>query len=144
MVEILLVVAIILLVVAVGSPIYGNLLVSTQLNDSTDQMRQWLRTSRLRSVEGLDNMAHGVYFEVNEPGDDRMIMYEGSSYALRNSDEDQVWELDSALSLSASLSGNEVNFAQGTGVPDSTGIVTIMHRVSGSRSITINKVGLVD
>ena len=144
MIELLLVVGIILLVIGLGSPVYRNLMVSTQLNDNSDQMVQLIRIARDRSVTRENNSSHGVYFEINNPGDDRVVVYQGSSYVGRDQAYDQVLDLDSAMSLATTISGNEVKFTPGTGEPDKTGIVTITHSVSGSRSITVNRVGLVD
>ena len=144
MIELLIVVGIILLVIGLGSPVYRNLMVSTQLNDSSDQIVQMIRTARDRSVARKHNSSHGIYLGINNPGDDRVVIYQGSSYAGRDQIYDQVLDLGSAMSLSTTIGGNEVKFTPGTGDPDKTGIVTITHNVSGSRSMTINQVGLVD
>jgi len=147
-VELLIVIALTAILAAAVSPIYGSLQVSAQLNESSAQAIQNVRTARERAAAGYNATAHGIYFDINS-GDDTITVYQGASYAARTSSFDQVISLDSAMTLSAtgfSLIGSDVdiNFSQGLGEPDNTGTVTITHDVSGSRDIVVNGLGLVE
>lgn len=144
LIELLLVIAIVLVVVGGGAPVVGRWQQSQQLNDTVVQMGQWLKTARERSLAGLNDATHGVYLEINDPGADRVILYQGASFVTRNSAYDRAVTLDVALSLSSTLAGNEVNFVRVTGKPNATGTITVSHSVSDSRTITINSSGLVD
>lgn len=143
LIELLIVLGIILIAAAVVVPIYGNFSAFAQLNEHSSQLVQILRTARERSVARLNNDSHGVYLQ-----NDRYILYQGSSYGLRESAYDRAVVLDSALSLSWNLSGSgspgEINFSKGLGLPDKTGTITLIHQVQGSRIISINNWGLIE
>jgi prepilin-type N-terminal cleavage/methylation domain-containing protein len=142
-IELLVVIAITLILAAAAVPIYGSLQVSSQLNENSSLIVQALRSARTNSVARVNNAAHGVYFEINAGGDDKYILYQGASYASRNSSYDRATTLDSSLSLSTTFTGDEVDFSRGLGVPDNIGSVTLTHAVQGTRIITVNDLGMV-
>jgi len=92
----------------------------------------------------LNNSSHGVYFEINTGSADRFILYQGGSYAGRDTTYDRPTTLDNVLSLSTIISGNEVNFSKGLGVPNATGTVILTHDVTGSKTMSINDFGIVE
>jgi prepilin-type N-terminal cleavage/methylation domain-containing protein len=139
LIELLIVIGITLLVGAAAVPIYGSLQVSTQLNENSSLVIQTVRTAREYSVARLNNAAHGVYITSTT-----YTLYQGSSYAARDSSYDRTTTLDSALTLSTTLTGSEVNFSKGLGVPNNTGTITLTHDVQGSSTITINSFGMVE
>lgn len=143
LVELLVVISITLVILVAAAPLYGNLQVSSQLNDISSQIVQTLRIAREQSVARLNNVEHGLQLEVN-----RYILYQGPSYVLRDSTYDRVRVLDSALTLSWSLAGagagGDVTFSKEFGVPNKTGVITITHEVSGIRSLRINSFGIIE
>ncbi|MDA2922332.1 DNRLRE domain-containing protein [Patescibacteria group bacterium AH-259-L07] len=143
LIELLIVIAIIVIVVAAAIPLYGNWQVTSQLNENAAQIIQTLRTARERSVSRVNNSSHGVYFDINPSADDAYILYQGSSYAARNSSYDRIITLESTLSLSTTLSAMQVNFSQGLGNPNTIGALTLTHDGGGSRVIGINSIGQV-
>ena len=140
LIEILMTVAITLILATASTSIYGNLQVSTQLNESVALIVQAIRTARERSIAGLNNASHGVCFESN-----RYILYQGPSCALRDQAYDLATNLESALSLSTTLENGDVVFSKGTGIPNVTGIdtVTVIYSVNDVRVIQINSAGVV-
>ena len=64
------------------------------------------------------------------------------------SDYDREVVLDSGVVLSWSVVGTgadgDITFSEGLGVPNSTGTITITHETSGTRSILINSLGIVE
>jgi len=143
LIELLIVIAITLILAAAVAPIYGNLQVSGQLNETSAQIIQALRTARERSLARFNTTQHGVYFQ-----SDRYALYQGASYALRESDYDREVILDDSLGLSWSLTGTgdagDVNFSKGLGVPNKRGTITSTHDASGTRTIAINSFGAVE
>ena len=139
LIEVLIVTAITLILVVAAAPIFGNLQVSSQLNEHTSLIIQAIRIARERSVARLENSAHGVFFTSST-----YTVYQGSSYATRNSSYDRDSTLDSALSLTTTLPGNDVNFSKGLGVPNNTGTINLSHDVQGAKTITINSFGAVE
>ena len=144
LVELLITIAIILIIAVAAIPIYGNLQVTSQLNESSSQIIQAIRIARERSVAGLNNSRHGVYLEINTDAADKYILYQGSTYASRQTDYDLEVTLDNPLTLSTTLTGSEVNFITGSGVASSTGIITLTHDTGGTRTISINSMGAVE
>lgn len=142
-IELLMVIGITIIIAGLSIPIYGNLQISSQLNENMSQAVQIVRTARERSVARVNNAAHGVYFDINA-GDDKIILYQGASYAARDTSYDRPFTLESPLSLSTTLTGDEVNFSKGLGMPDNAGTVTLTHDTSGSRVIDINSFGKVE
>lgn len=141
--ELLIVIGILIITTAAAVPIYGQLQTTAQLDESAAQVVQAVRIARERSLAGLNDSRHGVYFEINVAGDDKFILYQGQNYFSRNASYDRAVNLDSPLSLSTTLVGNEINFSQGLGIPNTVGLITLIHNASGSREITINSLGTV-
>ncbi|MEK7552623.1 MAG: GspH/FimT family protein [Patescibacteria group bacterium] len=142
LVELLLVLAIFLLVGVTVLPLYGNLAVTTQLNEETSQLVQTMRLARERSVVGLNAAHHGVCFEASPPAD-RYILYQGVDCTGRIVEYDRIVDLPPALRVSTTLLANDLNF-NSLGAPLAAGSVTLDHEASGQRMITINELGLVE
>lgn len=143
-IELILVVAISLIVLSASIPIYGNLQGTSQLNDTTSGLVQTIRTAKDRSVNRLNNSSHGIYLNINPIGTDSYVLYQGNSYATRDSVYDREIELGEAVSLSSTLTSNEVSFSRGLGLPSEIGTITVTHSVNGSKLIDINTQGLID
>ncbi len=143
LIELLLVSAITIVLVAAAFPIAANLLVNSQLNEAATQAVQNLRFARTMSAARLNNSPHGIYFESNPAGPDRYTLFQGASYAARVQSYDRIITLDSALSIvpSLSLGATEIVFSAPFALPSSTGTVSFIHSVSGSRTISINSAG---
>lgn len=143
-VELLIVLSITVVLAVAALPIYSNFQVSSQLNDNSALIAQKLRIARQLSIVRYNGSAHGVYFEINSGSQDRVVLYQGTSYGTRDSNYDQPTVLDEPLSLTTTLSGNDVNFSEGRGLPNNTGTVTLAHQSSGNRTVEINAIGKVD
>lgn len=143
LVELLIVIAITLILAMAAVPIYGNLQVSSQLNENTSLLIQNLRTAQERSMSRVNNSSHGIKFF-----SDNYVLYQGSSYGTRTQVYDRVTDLGSAVSLQWSLSGSgqldEINFSKSLGVPDMTGTVTLSHSVGDMSVINTNEFGAVE
>ena len=148
LVEVLVVIGIMAIMIIAGTYFYSNLQLATQLDENTSQIIQTLRTAREYSVAGYNSSPYGVYFLVTGTPD-LYILYQGSSYASRNTSYDRIATMDRALSASSTnlslIGGNiDINFAQGSGTPSNVGTLVLSHSAGGSRSININKFGLVE
>lgn len=143
LIELLIVISIVVVLLASSIYIYGNLQVTSQVDNSTNLIIQNLRIARQRSVSRLNNSIHGIYVEINPSADDRVILFQGASYATRDTAYDYVLEIPSTITLSTTLTDNEIVFTRGTGIPDRTGTITITHSVTGTQVITINSFGLI-
>lgn len=136
--EMLLVVAFVSLLVAASAPLYSRLQGSTQLHEASRELAHTLHTARTRAVARFNDEAHGVYFEA-----DRYTLYQGASYAARDSAYDRVVVFDSALTLSSSPSITTIHFSEGFGVPSATSTLTLTHNVYGTTTVSITALGTV-
>ena len=143
--EIMLSVAIIIVLAGAVSPFYVDWKNAVELDSAVAQIRQDLRLARARSLSGYNDSPHGVYFDIDPSGADKIIVYQGSSYAAREVGYDKEYEFDASLSLSTDITGNEINFSQGLGEPSQTGEISITNeRTEEIASSAINSLGLID
>ena len=139
LIEILIVMGISVILAAAAVPIYGGLQINTELNETTSQIVQTLRTARERSVAKLYNSSHGVYFTPTT-----YTLYQGNSYATRDTNYDRIETLGPAISISNDITDSDVNFSKNKGKVNNTGTIILTHDVAGSRSIIVNKSGAVE
>lgn len=137
--EFLIVIGIIVILAAAAVPIYGNLQVSSQLNESSSLIIQTLRTAKERSQARVNNESHGVWFAA-----DSYTLYQGSSYTDRDTEYDLWQRVDSSITIATTLPGGEINFSKSFGEPDNTGTITLTHDSGETRVININSLGLVE
>lgn len=138
--EFLIAIAVVLMLAAGGAMIYGQFYTSSQLNETTTQMIQTVRVARERAVARVNDAAHGVYFDTVAK---KYTLYQGSSWGDAGKVIIRETTLDSVLSLSTTLAGNDVNFSKGLGLPN-TGNITLTHSVSGTRTVSINSFGKIE
>ena len=144
LIEVVITVSLFAMLAGIGFPLYRQSHGAALLNESATRIAQELRTARAQSTSGLNNSKHGVYFESNANDKDRMVLYEGESYALRSSTLDRVTVFESILSVSTSLINGEVVYDKISGTPSAVGTITLSHSILGSRTISINALGIVD
>ena len=149
-VELLVVIGISVILAAAAAPLYGGLQVTAQLNDNTSLIVQTLRTARERSIAGFNNSRHGVYFDNNIGGVSNYILYQGNSFATRQTSYDRQTVFDAALITSSTnfvlTNGTDidVNFSKSAGVPNNIGTLRLIHNVNGGRNILLNSIGKVE
>lgn len=149
-IELLVVIGISIILAAAAAPLYNGLQVTAQLNDNTSLIIQTLRTAREQSLAGYNNARHGVYFDNNVGSVSSYILYQGDSYATRQTSYDRQMFFDPALIVSSTdfvlinVADIDINFARGTGVPNNIGTLQLIHDVNGGRSILLNAIGSVE
>ena len=139
LIELLIAIAIITLMSAAAIPIYGNLQVSSQINENSTLIIQTIRTARQNSISRVNNLGHGVRFFSNS-----FVMYQGTDYGTRQAQYDREIPLDSSLAITTNLTNDEVNFSRSTGVPSEAGEVTLSHDLGDVKTIIINKFGAIE
>lgn len=139
LIELLISIAIMLVMASLAIPIYGNLQVSSQINENSTLIIQTIKTARQDSISGINNRKHGIKFFP-----DNFVMFQGENYDTRIAAYDRNTSLDSALTLSTTLNNNEINFFRGSGMPDVFGTVTLTHSIGDEKTILINKFGIAE
>ena len=143
--EIILSIAIITILAGAVSPFYVDWKNVIELDTAISQIRQDLRLARAKSLAGYNDSSHGVYLNIDSSGADKIIVYQGNSYAAREVDYDKEYIFDSFLSLNTDITGNEINFSQGKGEPSRTGAVSITNeRIEKTATNTVNFLGLIN
>ena len=139
--ELVITLGITVILIALALPVYGNLQVSTQIDENASQLIQTIRVAREHSISAYNNARHGVKFL---PA--KYILYQGPSYSQRDSKQDRETDLGSILQLSWSLSGGsgEINFNHGLGLPSSAGTIILTHSGAGQKVISVNMIGMVE
>lgn len=150
MTEVLVVISIMIILLLVTLPLYNSFQVSARLNETNVQVAQALRLARERSLAGYNNGQHGIYLENNNDSNDRYIVYQGTSYASRDTGYDRIMTIEGGLNFSFTnldLINNDdvdINFSSGLGVPDNTGTIVVVHNSGKTRSIIISSLGLIE
>jgi len=149
MVELLIVIALSFVLVIASVPIYGQLQVRAQLQETSAQLVQALRSTRENSIARYGNSAHGVFFTINPSGIDSYTLYRGTSYATRDVSFDRVQTLDSVLTITdlsfVTTGGNvDINFSPGLGKPNNVGSLLLTHVSQGETTISVNNLGKIE
>ena len=139
LVELLIVIAVMLILAVAGAGVFANLQKTTQITDGADAIAQIFKLAKARAGAQFNGSGHGVYVR-----DRYYILYQGSSYASRDSGYDRVESLAASLSLTTSIVGRDINFSKGLGVPSATGTVRLIHNGNIERLITINDFGTIN
>lgn len=143
LVELIVVSAISVILVAGAVPLYSNLQTFSQVGETSSQLIQTLRTAQSQSRARVNGAAHGVAI-VQSASADSLVLFQGASYATRNTAFDRETVLASSMNLITTLPSNEVVFVAGTGTPSVTGTITLIHEVNGQRIVSINDVGRIE
>lgn len=134
MLEVLVVLGILAIIFSVGSPVSLNFYLDYQLDSEYNLVVSLLRNARNLSMTNYNESDHGLYIDSNN-----LVVFQGSTYATRNSSQDVTYSRNSAITISGAT---EVDFAALSGQTSSTTIT-----VSDSRNkiwtTYVNPEGLV-
>lgn len=135
LIEVLLVVAIINIIAAIGIPLYESLTFSSGIDVTTNTLFQDLYQAEIFSRSEKYDSGWGVSINGQV-----ITLYQGSSYAARVTANDYIYNMPTTTTVSGLT---EVDFSSLYGLPQSTGIFTLTSGTS-SRTVTINSQGMVN
>lgn len=133
LVEILLAIALVAVLAGFSIPAYRYFQVQNELSIAADQIVGSLRRAQILSQAVDGDATWGVDIRTGQ-----ITMFQGSSYASRDSDYDEVFDVPSNISFSGI---NEIVYSKVFGEPDATGIITATSVLGDSIVITINEKG---
>lgn len=142
-IEVMLVIGIFVVVASITVPVYGNWQNTARLSAVEQEVKHLIRLARERSLARKNNASHGVYFEENVGIADSIIIFQGSSYASRNTDYDEAINLVDTWELQSSIVDDELIFNKGLGMPTATGTVSITNDNNQSVQINNNEFGII-
>ena len=134
--EVLLSLAAITLIAGMSIPVYQSFQVRNDLDIAATTYAQTLRRAQLLSQAVDGDIAWGVYIIGGS-----ITLFRGTAYALRDSSFDEVFDMPASITPSGVA---EIVFTKFTGLPQTTGVVTLTSNINETRTITINVRGMVN
>lgn len=134
--EVLLSLALIGVLASISMPFYQSFQNKNELDIAVNTIAQSLHRAQVLSQAVDADNTWGVYIQSTST-----IMFQGSSYATRDENYDEVFEFNSTLTT-AGLA--EVVFTKLYGEPQSSGDIILTTNNNDSKTITINAKGTVD
>jgi prepilin-type N-terminal cleavage/methylation domain-containing protein len=133
-IELIVVVAVFLIFMAISEWGILNFKFQGDLNTATNDIVQALRHAKANAQQVQGDSKWGVEISAGQ-----ITVFEGTSYAGRNSAFDQIINLPNGVSASGL---SEVVFEKISGITSNTGTITLTNS-SGTKDITINAKGTV-
>lgn len=132
LVELVIVMAIFLLLLAVADVSYSNFSTATKLDIATKSVVKALHSAQMRAGQVNGDARWGVEVLTTE-----IVVFKGTSYATRDQSADQSLNMPGGVVPSGLI---EVVFAPVMGYPAAAGTITLTNS-SGSKNIAINEKG---
>lgn len=136
-VELLLVITILGLIVGLAVPFYQSFQVTSQLDNSTQEIVQALRRAQSQAMASEAYIAHGVHFEQS-----RYILFRGTTFSPADPFNETV-DLPPTVIISA-MSTADVQFSRVQGVAGQAASLTVSTTNGESNGITISVAGVVN
>ncbi len=144
LVELTLVIAIFIILFGTGAVALGNFVSGQGLHTAENYLSQSLHDARSFSVAQHHDSEWGVYLDtVTDP--DRLILFKGSSYPLRDEGFDQTTPFHKSVSfkqISLASGLSEIVFAKRTGQTGDYGTVTL-GTDNENVQISLNALGII-
>lgn len=133
--EMMLSVAVIGILAAIGFPVYQTFQIKNDLSLSViNSVHSFRRAQTLAEAVDGDS-TWGVKVQTGS-----IVLFKGASYAARDSTYDEIFDLPGTITPSGTT---EVVFAKMTGVPGTTGTLTLTSSSGLTNNITINGKGML-
>ena len=133
--EVLLSLAAIALISGISIPLYQSFQVRNDLDIAATTYAQSLRRAQILAQAMDGDIAWGVYMTSGS-----ITLFRGISYVSRDSNFDEVFEIPASITPSGI---SEIIFTKFTGLPQTTGSVTLTSTINETRVITINARGTI-
>lgn len=135
LIEVLLSVATIGIIAGISIPIYQSFQVRNDLDIATVEIAQSARRAQVLSQAVDGDTSWGIKIQSAS-----LIVFKGTSYATRDITFDEVFEVPTSITPSGI---SEIVFTKFTGLPQTTGTITLTSNTNETRNITINAKGMV-
>lgn len=131
----LLSIALITVIAGMSVPIYQSFQVRNDLDIAAVTTAQTLRRAEALAQAVDGDISWGVNIQSGS-----VTLFKGTSYAARDTAFDEVFDVPTSITPSGL---SEIVFTKFTGLPASTGTITLTSNINETRSITINAKGMV-
>lgn len=134
--ELLLSIAIIAILSGLSVPVYQSFQVKNDLDMAANTIIQSYRRAQVLSQAVDGDTSWGV-----NAGNNAIIVFKGSSFASRDSNFDEVFDLPSTITPSGLQA---IVFTKFSGLPQSSGTLTLSASTNETKTLTVNSKGMVD
>lgn len=136
MIEILLSMAVLSIIVGIGSPIYQSFQNRNNLDITTTTIVQTMRRAQVlaQSVDG--DTSWGVKIQSGS-----IVLFQGVNFETRDPEFDEMFDLPTSITPSGLP---EIIFTKFTGLPQITGSIVLTYNINETRNITINEKGTIN
>jgi len=135
LIEILLSIAAITIIAGISIPIYQLFQVRNDLDIATVEIVQSVRRAQILSQAVDGDTSWGIKIQSGS-----IIVFKGVSYAARDATFDELFDVPTSMTPSGV---SEIVFTKFTGLPQTTGTITLTSNANETRTITINAKGMV-
>jgi prepilin-type N-terminal cleavage/methylation domain-containing protein len=135
LIEMLLCMSILVVLVGLSLPFYQSFQSRSDLAATAQQVAETIRRAQTYAQGVSSDAAWSVEFQAGS-----VTLFQGTSYAGRNTSYDEVVTLPGSVSLSGS---SEVQFTKLSGMPNAPVSVTLTSTTSGNRAVSVNAKGMV-
>lgn len=134
--EVLLSIAAITIIAGISIPIYQSFQVRNDLDIAASSIVQNLRRAAVLSQAVDGDTSWGLYVTSGS-----LTLFKGTSYTVRDSTFDEVFDIPLTITPSGT---SEIVFEKFSGLPQTTGTITLTSNTNETRTITINAKGMVN
>lgn len=136
LIEVMLSLAIIAIIAGMSVPIYQSFQVKNDLDIAATTIAQTFRRAEMLAQASAGDSSWGVH-----AGSGRIVLFQGTSYATRNSAYDEISDLPLDITATGTTEFIAAHF---TGYPVTAGTLTLTSTANETRTITINNYGMVE
>lgn len=136
MLEVILSIAIIAVLTGLSVPVYQGLQQRNELDVAVNNIIGSLRRAQVLSQAVDGDTTWGVKVQSGN-----IVFFKGVSFALRDTTYDESFDLPSNISITGV---SEIVYNKFTGLPQTTGNLTLTSEASETKTITLNVKGMVD
>lgn len=136
LIEMLLVIAAITIIAGITVPVYQSFQVRNDLDIATNSIVQSLRRAQVLAQAVDGDTTWGISIASGS-----LTLFKGTNYAVRDSTFDELFTVPTSIMPSGV---SEIVFAKLTGLPLTTGTITLTSNANETRTITINAKGMVN
>ncbi len=137
LVEVLLIMAIFGLIGGLSIPFYQSFQVTSQLDNTTEEIVQTIREAQIKSMSSEDLSDFGIHF-----GSQEYILFRGSTYAPADV-YNETFEIATTMSVSTG-GNNDIIFSSVDGIPNVEASILVSSNNGKNHNITINGLGVVN
>lgn len=136
LIELLLSVSVIMIIAGMSVPIYQLFQVRNDLDIATATIVQSTRRAQALSQAVDGDISWGINIQSGS-----ITLFKGESYAARDTTFDEIFEVPTSITPSGIA---EVVFTKFTGLPQTTGTITLTSNANETRTLVINQKGMID